>query len=201
MASDNSDFDKQDYWEERYKVEDNFEWCCNLRNVSDMLTPRLEKGFRILVLGCGNSAFSADLYAMGYHNITNIDYSSTVIENMANKYSELSGMSWQTMDMFDLGFPEHSFDCVLEKCTFEVLFVKEKDPWNTSEETVTRMNAVMQQISKVLRPGGELLSISFTQPHFRLPLFRMCCPAWNFEYKTFGQLFHYFFYIGISSTV
>jgi hypothetical protein len=54
------------------------------------------------------------------------------------------------MDMFHLTFPEASFECVLEKCTFEVLFVKEKDPWNTSEETIAKLRTVMQQVSQIL---------------------------------------------------
>ncbi|GAU92004.1 hypothetical protein RvY_04155-2 [Ramazzottius varieornatus] len=146
--------------------------------------------------GCGNSEMSYKLYQLGYKNIVNVDYSEVVIQKMAEKYSEMEGMTWQTMDMYHLDFPEESFDCVLEKCTFEVLFCKEKSPWETSSETVDNFNKVLHQVENVLRPGGQLVSISFTQPHFRLPLLRQSLPDWAFEYKTFGDMFHYFVYIG-----
>ena len=40
---------------------------------------------KILMLGCGNANFSADLYDDGYKNITNVDISSVVIQQMIEK--------------------------------------------------------------------------------------------------------------------
>jgi len=40
---------------------------------------------KVLVIGCGNSRLSADLYDIGYHSITNIDISDTVITQMINQ--------------------------------------------------------------------------------------------------------------------
>ena len=54
------------------------------------------------------------------------------------------------MDMFHLDMPANSFDCVLEKATFEVLFVNEKDPWNVSNEADQQFNLLMQQVSFAL---------------------------------------------------
>ena len=45
----------------------------------------MKTGDKILVIGCGNSRLSADLYDIGYHNITNIDISDTVISQMINQ--------------------------------------------------------------------------------------------------------------------
>jgi len=42
-------------------------------------------------VGCGNSAFSVDMYAAGFRNITNIDFSRTVIDRMSSKYSVRGG--------------------------------------------------------------------------------------------------------------
>jgi len=52
------------------------------------------------------------------------------------------------------------------------------------------------QISRLLKPnGGRFISISFAQPHFRVPLY-VADPAYNWDVKvdTFGTGFHYFYY-------
>jgi hypothetical protein len=43
---------------------------------------REKEDVAVLVLGCGNSPFSAALYDAGFTNITSIDFSSVVIEKM-----------------------------------------------------------------------------------------------------------------------
>jgi len=42
-------------------------------------------------VGCGNSTFSVDMYAAGFRNITNIDFSRTVIDRMSSRYSVRGG--------------------------------------------------------------------------------------------------------------
>ena len=48
----------------------------------------------LLVVGCGNSAFSAELHAAGYQQITSIDISATAIRKM-QKHFERPGLTWQ----------------------------------------------------------------------------------------------------------
>ena len=50
------------------------------------------------------------------------------------------------------------------------------------------------QVSRVLRPDGRFLSISFAQPHFRKPLYARTRWQWSVDVRTFGNTFHYFFY-------
>jgi len=40
---------------------------------------------QVLMVGCGNSKLSEDLYDLSYHNITNIDVSDVVIKQMSQK--------------------------------------------------------------------------------------------------------------------
>ena len=51
------------------------------------------------------------------------------------------------------------------------------------------------QICRVLRPGGCFLSITFAQPHFRKPIYAQEKYDWGIEIQTFGEYFHYFFYL------
>ena len=65
---DNSRYDKQHYWDERFKNEEGYEWLCSFEHVRHLLDeefPACEprwRDARILVLGCGNSPFSLELH-------------------------------------------------------------------------------------------------------------------------------------------
>lgn len=130
------------------------------------------------------------MYDDGFHSITNVDFSPIVIKNMSENFPQ---MSWIVMDMLNLDFPNSSFDVVIEKATLDVLFVKEKSPWEVSESTSKNMTQVLEGVSKVLKKDGRFLSITFAQPHFRKKLYQQ---FWsNCTNETFGSGFHYYFYV------
>lgn len=147
--------------------------------------------------GCGNSLLSEELFDDGYRNLHNIDISSSVIRAMSSHCDKCRQMQWHTMDCRSLNFAESTFDVVLEKATIEVFMVGEKSPWNVSEPTLNNIEQMASEITRVLRPShGQFFSISFTAPHFRLPLFNR---VFQDQMKTanFAQLgdhFHYYFY-------
>ncbi|KAJ4914222.1 S-adenosyl-L-methionine-dependent methyltransferases superfamily protein [Raphanus sativus] len=82
--------------------------------------------------------------------------------------------------MLDLPFDTDCFDVVIEKGTMDVLFVDAGDPWNPRQETVSKVMATLDGVHR---------------PHFRRPLFMDPKFNWSMEYNTFGDGFHYFFYI------
>ncbi len=89
----NSQFKEQSYWEKRFETEDQYDWLCSYNDVKDYLTRDLKKQDKILILGCGNSKFSADLCDAGFENTTSVDFSSVVINAMREKYSNsMDGM-------------------------------------------------------------------------------------------------------------
>ena len=76
-----------------------------------------------LMLGCGNSELSEQMYDAGYTKITNIDISSVVIEQMAER-SRLSRpeMKFQVGDVTDLHmYADSSFDILIDKSTIDAL--------------------------------------------------------------------------------
>ena len=137
----------QDYWDERYTKEDNFEWCKSYDDFKELSHKHLRNSDRILMLGCGNSALSEQMYKDGYRNIVNIDFSPVVIENMKRKCKHLVEMEWLVMDIASMAFPPNSFDVVFEKATLDALLVEEKDLWNPSKEIRDRMDCVLTQVS------------------------------------------------------
>ena len=48
----------------------------------------MTKESKILNVGAGNSPFSETMYEEGYKNITNIDFSDIVVEDMKEKYQK-----------------------------------------------------------------------------------------------------------------
>lgn len=105
--------------------------------------------FLLSVSGCGNSSLSEDMYRDGFHNITNIDYSSVVVDNMKNRSAEARSMRWLVMDIKDLKFESGSFDIVIEKATLDALLVAERDPWRLSDESRSLMDHILLQVGNL----------------------------------------------------
>lgn len=75
---------------------------------------------QILVAGCGNSDLSADLYDVGYHNVLNVDISSTVIRQMSAKHADTRpDMKFFQMDLLEVcSLSVESYICTV--CYFSV---------------------------------------------------------------------------------
>jgi SAM-dependent methyltransferase len=158
------------YWDERFKDEQSYDWLLNFQQIKDHLLPLIKTlESKILVIGCGNSSFSADLYDAGYENIVNIDFSVVVIDSMRAKYKDTHpNMDWCYMDMTDLNaIPNESYDVVLDKAAMDAIMVDEGDVWNPKLDIIGLVDKMCAGISRVLVQGGVHLQISFAQPHFR----------------------------------
>ena len=82
----NTDYFKKEYWDDRFAEEEVNNWLVTYDDVKDQLAPYLTPESKILVVGCGNSTFSEEVYDAGFHNLWNIDFSDVVIEAMRTKY-------------------------------------------------------------------------------------------------------------------
>ncbi|TIB95233.1 hypothetical protein E3Q18_03872 [Wallemia mellicola] len=96
VANKTADYMTQEYWDERYtKDNGDFDWFKKYSDIREHLAPLIpNKDARILMLGCGNSTLSRDMYDDGYHNILNIDhqYSPVCIEKMREANIDRVGM-------------------------------------------------------------------------------------------------------------
>jgi SAM-dependent methyltransferase len=91
----NTEYWKKEYWDERFVEEKNYEWLVAYGHVASQLSPFLKFSDTILVVGCGNSTFSADLYDAGFKNIINIDFSEVVIASMREENKDREEMEWR----------------------------------------------------------------------------------------------------------
>ncbi|XP_056452367.1 EEF1A lysine methyltransferase 4 isoform X2 [Gadus chalcogrammus] len=194
LPDENRRYKDVDYWDERYQVEQSFDWFGDFSKFKHLLENLINKDDSILVLGCGNSSMSGEMYDAGYRRITNIDYSSVCVDAMAARHAHCPGMTWRQMDARQLDVPDASFDIVLEKATLDAMLVEEKDPWKVSPQTAGLIHQVLKEVRRALRPRGRFLSLTFAQPHFRKPLYARREYRWSVAQHTYGDGFHYFLY-------
>ena len=166
---ENEQYASVDYWNNRYTNESEYDWLGDYEVFKDLIHKHVKKDEKILMVGCGNSQLSQQMYRDGYENIISTDISQVCIENQMKNFPHLS---WQVADITNLhAFGDKSFDVVIEKATLDALLVGEKSPWHPSDEGQDIMDKSLGEISRVLKKQGRFLSLTFAQPHFRSPFY------------------------------
>merc|ERR1712166_1166567 len=131
------------YWDERYTNDKEvFDWYQRYDGIKSLITRFVEPESRVLMVGCGNSRLSEEMYEDNIKDITNIDISDTCIVDMKKRCVAMEDMGWGTMDSILCG------------------------------EGSTKNVAVMcKHISRVLKPGGAYIVVSYGQPDYRMNYF------------------------------
>jgi SAM-dependent methyltransferase len=185
---------KVDYWNQRYKEDtDTYDWLMNFEKLRPLIRPLIKESDRILILGCGNSTLSEQLYEDGFTRVVSIDYSKTVVEAMRKRAPHLE---WLQMDMCKLEFPSESFEVVLDKGSLDAVFTDGGSVWNPSTQVRSDVGSCIHEVLRVLKPGGIFISISFGQPHFRKPY--ISCEGWTLNVEPIEDTF-YFLYTAIKT--
>lgn len=129
--------------------------------LSEQLHKYIKTKDDILMIGCGNSSLSADLYDIGFKQIVNIDISHVVIKQMSQINAiKRPGMEFIQMDALSMSaFSDGKFSVVLDKGTLDALMS------DNTEETLDRASRYFKEISRVLRIGGRYVCISLLQEH------------------------------------
>jgi ubiquinone/menaquinone biosynthesis C-methylase UbiE len=79
-----------------------------------------------LVVGCGNSELSEQLYDVGYRHLTNIDISETVVNNMNQKNAkQRPDLTFQKVDATQTPYEDGSYQAVLDKGTLDAMASQE----------------------------------------------------------------------------
>lgn len=146
------------------------------------------------MLGCGNSRLSEEMYDDGYRNIVNVDYSSTVINQMRLRHKTRDTMEWHEMDIRQLKFQDDTFDVAIDKGTMDAMMTSKGDVWDPPQDVIDNCTREVSEVLRVLRKGkGIFLYLTFGQPHFRKRF--LSVPGTTLEIKELGEAFHYYFYI------
>jgi SAM-dependent methyltransferase len=125
-----------EYWDRHYRHNpEPFDWYVPFTSLKDIFMLYLKKTDNILVIGCGNSRMSEDLFDFGYKKITNIDTSPLVIEMMKEKYRDRD-MEWILMDARNMDaesklsgpnhLPNEALDTIIIKATLDMMTCTEE---------------------------------------------------------------------------
>ncbi|KAH8584343.1 SAM dependent methyltransferase [Cryptosporidium sp. chipmunk genotype I] len=176
------DFTSSEYWSgffKKYGGENNraFEWYGDFEVFRDLLIESLRTSGRsgldrkrILHVGCGNSTLPVKLYDEGFKDITNIDFSSQVIELMREKNRSRKGLEWIFMDV-EKDFGDYAenvenlgrFDAIVDKGFLDAYLSN-----NTSESgfsSGTKSTDFLNSSMRLLAPNGKYILITLGQEY------------------------------------
>ena len=166
LPGHHEEFRTREYWDRffRERKEEAFEWYGSFEDVRAKIVEetRLKRGEATLVIGCGNSDFSAQLYDQGFHAIRNLDFSEQVIAEMrAKNQVSRPEMSWDLGDMTDMKdlYADGQFDVVFDKGALDALMSVE------SEQVLRQAAAMFCEIDRVLSAKGRYLCITLAEPY------------------------------------
>jgi len=134
---------------------------------------------RILMVGCGNSRMSEHMVQDGYgvKSIINIDISPVVIDRMQKKHPE---MDWRVGDVTQLPELEtHSFDAAIDKGTLDAILCGEGSAENADK--------MLGELSRILKPNGVFVLITYGQPKTRLHYLCKDKYKWDVEQRTVAK--------------
>ena len=161
LPRSHGEFQNKDYWDSFFsKRSSPFEWYGEYQDLCHILHKYMKPAAKILVVGCGNSKLSEDLYDVGFHSIENIDISAVVIKQMlAKNRQKRPEMKFTKMDMLDMSFADGVFDCVVDKGTLDAVFSK------GDEETVVKVQKMFDEVARVMRNAGRYMVVTLAQEH------------------------------------
>lgn len=155
-----TDFHSKSYWEDFFKIRggEAFEWYGTFKDIRSLVLSKAKSTDKILIVGCGNSEFSAELYDAGFDQITNLDFSSVVIDDMRAKNTHRPRMRWVIGDMTDMqAIANESFDIVFDKGALDALVS------DSSRENLQQAAKMFDEIDRVLVDTGAYMCISLAE--------------------------------------
>ena len=197
-----------EYWNDRYKEEktptedeESYEWFRTFEKLRPFLEENLPSTSgqpRVLHLGCGTSSLTADLLRLGYRHQCSIDFSPVAIDAMRARYGNVEpSLEWRVMDVRHMDFEEHSFDVAIDKGTLDSMLYGSL--WDPAPEVRSNAKAYVDEVARVLRPGGRWLYVTYRQPHFLRPLLERE-KVWKLEVETLQDSPGSFEYFGFVIT-
>ncbi|GMF18289.1 unnamed protein product [Phytophthora lilii] len=173
---------QKSYWEARFEAEEEFDWYCEYSHIREILGSYISKTARVLLAGTGTSRLPAEMALDGYSDVVAMDYAANVIQKMqARSKANAWGVRFVEADLTQMkGWESDSVDCVIDKGCLDAMLLKpETDAVETDWKLVTPdspddlrdVQNGMQQLARILKPGGLLFFLTFGSPSNRVNMF------------------------------
>ncbi|KAK7329361.1 hypothetical protein VNO77_23522 [Canavalia gladiata] len=182
MTSGTQAYGEAWYWDNRYSNEPGpFDWYQKYLTLAPIITLYVPPTLPILVVGCGNSAFSEGMVDDGgYTDVVNIDISSVVVEAMKHKYQDRPQLKYVKMDVRDMSdFQSETFGAVIDKGTLDSILCG-----NNSRQNATKM---LEETWRVLKDKGVYVLVTYGAPLYRLRLLQDSC-SWTIKLHVIEKL-------------
>ncbi|XP_008275658.1 eEF1A lysine and N-terminal methyltransferase [Stegastes partitus] len=151
------EFSSAEYWERFFKKrgEKAFEWYGDYNKLCGVLHKYIKVQDKVLVVGCGNSELSEQLYDVGYKHLTNIDISETVVTHMNQRNAERRpGLTFHQVDATQTPYEDASYQAALDKGTLDAM---------ASEEEGALARNMLTEVGRVLKVGGRYVCVTLAQ--------------------------------------
>ncbi|XP_030582494.1 eEF1A lysine and N-terminal methyltransferase [Archocentrus centrarchus] len=151
------EFSSAEYWEKFFKKrgERAFEWYGDYNKLCGVLHKYIKVQDKVLVVGCGNSELSEQLYDVGYKHLTNIDISETVVNHMNQRNAERRpGLTFYQVDATKTPYEDASYQAALDKGTLDAM---------ASEEEGALARNMLTEVGRVLSVGGRYVCVTLAQ--------------------------------------
>lgn len=154
-------FGEMSYWEEGYKTGSApREWFLPFTTIKEFIEKHCPKESKSLVIGCGTSSLSNDMFETGYKDLESMDYSPEAISQMKNMYPHLK---WTVGDVREMEYSTGTFDTIIDKGTLDCLFFL--------DETNEMILQMLSEVYRVLKPEGRYCVVTCGCPMQRNELF------------------------------
>ena len=116
-----------EYWEERYQQDpEPFDWLqrySTCREFREALKKQLRPADTTLVVGAGSSRLPEELFADGHTKLTAVDWSSTCVSQLKERYARSQNLKIETavMDARSMDFNDGSFDACIDKALLDAV--------------------------------------------------------------------------------
>ncbi|CAB1414871.1 unnamed protein product [Pleuronectes platessa] len=151
------EFSSAEYWERFFKKRGDkaFEWYGDYNTLCGVLHKYIKVQDQVLVVGCGNSELSEQLYDVGYKHLTNIDISETVVTHMNQRNAERRpGLTFQQVDATQTPYEDACYQAALDKGTLDAM---------ASEEEGALARNMLTEVGRVLSVGGRYVCVTLAQ--------------------------------------
>ena len=187
LPLDDSDFSKKTFWNDFFvkRNEKAFEWYgqwSDIKGIVESYCPP-EKENSILVIGCGNSSTSEEMFDDGYGTICSIDFSEQVIKEMIKKTPRKklrNGLKYEIMDMLHMTFNDKLYDSVFDKGALDALMA------DASKKSAKDASQMFEEIDRVLSDDGVYLCVTLAQQQIMSAIFRFFREKWTVHIHTFS---------------